>query len=229
VPANRFLPPPSHPLLPRRVLPVHAVPPTGLAFITTESGSRLLTAGWWGVSRHINYFGDWLMGVSWCLPCGFGSPIPYFYAVYFAVLLIHRQIRDDHKVTAPALAFPVNCREGWAGARARRRRPHPLPCMCGVVCCARSLCLPAYSATPSTKQTGRSTAVWSPTASSPTCTSGGAGVGVRKWTCSAATDTTARWCLGLPSESFRPRRRGATIQNQKTCTTISTGRGPCRT
>ena len=24
---------------------------------------------------------------SWCLPCGFGSIIPYFYVIYFAVLL----------------------------------------------------------------------------------------------------------------------------------------------
>jgi delta14-sterol reductase len=28
---------------------------------------------------------------------GFASPVPFFYAVYFGVLLIHRQIRDDHK------------------------------------------------------------------------------------------------------------------------------------
>ncbi len=42
----------------------------GLSFIQTEVGTRLLTAGWWGASRHINYFGDWLMGVAWCLPCG---------------------------------------------------------------------------------------------------------------------------------------------------------------
>ncbi len=45
------------------------------------------------VLRHINYFGDWLMAWAWCLPCGFSSPIPYFYVAYFAVLLIHRQIR----------------------------------------------------------------------------------------------------------------------------------------
>ncbi len=24
---------------------------------------------------------------SWCLPCGFGSIVPYFYVIYFAVLL----------------------------------------------------------------------------------------------------------------------------------------------
>lgn len=28
-----------------------------MTFIQTESGSRLLTSGWWGISRHANYFG----------------------------------------------------------------------------------------------------------------------------------------------------------------------------
>ena len=32
-----------------------------LKTIKTASGRRLLVSGWWGVARHINYFGDWLM------------------------------------------------------------------------------------------------------------------------------------------------------------------------
>ncbi|KAI9020876.1 ergosterol biosynthesis ERG4/ERG24 [Phycomyces nitens] len=68
-----------------------------LKFIETKTGSRLITSGWWGMSRHINYLGDWLMALSWCLPCCFGSPIPYFYALYFGILLLHRERRDDHK------------------------------------------------------------------------------------------------------------------------------------
>ena len=39
--------------------------------------------------------GDLIMGLTWCLPTGFGTPITYFYVIYFAVLLIHRQRRDD--------------------------------------------------------------------------------------------------------------------------------------
>ena len=35
------------------------------------------------------------MALAWCLPCGFASPVPYFYAVYFFVLLVHRAFRDD--------------------------------------------------------------------------------------------------------------------------------------
>jgi hypothetical protein len=39
--------------------------------------------------------GDLILGLSWCLPTGFDSPIPYFYFFYFAFLLGHRQYRDD--------------------------------------------------------------------------------------------------------------------------------------
>ena len=109
-----------------------------LKYIETASGSKLLTSGWWGTARHINYLGDWIMAWSYCLPTGIAgyliqhsSPAPikgqspadhsfvggapvstqvvqgeargwgmvvtYFYIVYFAVLLIHREMRDDEK------------------------------------------------------------------------------------------------------------------------------------
>lgn len=67
-----------------------------LKTLPTERGTKLLISGWWGIARHINYFGDLLMGLAWCLPCGFDSPIPYFYSIYFTILLIHRDSRDDH-------------------------------------------------------------------------------------------------------------------------------------
>lgn len=66
-----------------------------LQYLTTEKGSKLITSGWWGRSRHPNYFGDILMALAWSLPTGIETPITYFYVVYFAVLLIHRQMRDD--------------------------------------------------------------------------------------------------------------------------------------
>ena len=93
-----------------------------LKYIETASGSRLLTSGWWGTARHINYLGDWLMGWSYCLPtlaagykivpsvltpgtrlvttegmAGAAIPITYFYMLYFAILLIHREMRDEEK------------------------------------------------------------------------------------------------------------------------------------
>jgi Delta14-sterol reductase len=67
-----------------------------LSYMPTQRGTLLLTSGWWGMARKINYTGDYIMGLAWCMLCGFGSIVPYFYAVYFAILLVHRSIRDDH-------------------------------------------------------------------------------------------------------------------------------------
>jgi len=67
-----------------------------LQYLQTKRGTRLLTSGYWGMARKINYTGDWIMALSWCLVCGFGSLVPYFYAIYFCILLIHRSERDDH-------------------------------------------------------------------------------------------------------------------------------------
>ena len=97
-----------------------------LESISTASGSKLLVTGWWGTARHINYCGDWIMGWSYCMPTGiagyliqkdsilkgddgsftritqgeargWGMLVTYFYLVYFAVLLIHRERRDEVK------------------------------------------------------------------------------------------------------------------------------------
>lgn len=68
-------------------------PPT---FIETKRGTKLLTSGWWGLSRHSNYLGDLMMALAWCLPTGFSHVPPYFYFIYFAPLLIDRE-RRDHK------------------------------------------------------------------------------------------------------------------------------------
>lgn len=68
--------------------------------ISTPTGSRLLVDGWWKLSQHINYFGDWLIGWSWCLPTGNMTVLTYFYVVYFATLLVHRQTRDEAKCRA---------------------------------------------------------------------------------------------------------------------------------
>ena len=93
-----------------------------LKYIETSSGSRLITSGWWGRARHINYLGDWIMSWSYCLPTllsgykltdtilhpgmrlvstdgmkGAAVPITYFFMLYFAILLIHREGRDEEK------------------------------------------------------------------------------------------------------------------------------------
>jgi hypothetical protein len=48
-----------------------------------------------GHGVHINHTGDYIRGVTYCLVCGVDSIVPYYYAIYFAILLIHRSIRDD--------------------------------------------------------------------------------------------------------------------------------------
>ncbi|ERF72639.1 Delta(14)-sterol reductase [Endocarpon pusillum Z07020] len=96
-----------------------------LQSIPTHNGSRLLTSGWWGRARHINYLGDWIMSWSYSLPTGiagylinksknpltgnesrevvpgdargWGMVFTYFYIIYFAILLIHRERRDEQK------------------------------------------------------------------------------------------------------------------------------------
>ncbi|XP_062066467.1 delta(14)-sterol reductase LBR [Lepus europaeus] len=66
-----------------------------LKTIHTSTGKSLLVSGWWGFVRHPNYLGDLLMALAWSLPCGFSHALPYFYVVYFTVLLVHREARDE--------------------------------------------------------------------------------------------------------------------------------------
>lgn len=72
----------------------HQVP--HIKYLETKRGTRLMVSSWWGWARKINYTGDWLMGLAWCLLTGFSHLLPYFYAIYFAGLLVHRAARDDH-------------------------------------------------------------------------------------------------------------------------------------
>lgn len=114
---NRFRTKPDHPSV------------RGMSYIQTKRGTKLLTAGWWGIARHVNYFGDWLQASPFSLPTGvagylilpaggaaaeasavkmldgrevvqgaakgWGMAYTYFYVLYFAIMLIHRERRDD--------------------------------------------------------------------------------------------------------------------------------------
>ena len=71
--------------------PVWGKPPVTMS---TARGTKLLLSGWWGLARHTNYLGDLTMAAAWCLACGFGSIVPYFYVLYFAPLLLNRERRD---------------------------------------------------------------------------------------------------------------------------------------
>jgi protein-S-isoprenylcysteine O-methyltransferase Ste14 len=66
-------------------------------YIQTARGTKLLVSGFWGIARHSNYLGDLMMGLAWCLTTGFSHVLPYFYFIYFVILLVHRERRDhDH-------------------------------------------------------------------------------------------------------------------------------------
>ncbi|KAL2770736.1 delta(14)-sterol reductase LBR [Daubentonia madagascariensis] len=67
-----------------------------LKTIHTSTGKSLLVSGWWGFVRHPNYLGDLIMALAWSLPCGFNHILPYFYVIYFTMLLVHREARDEH-------------------------------------------------------------------------------------------------------------------------------------
>ena len=59
--------------------------------------SKLLTSGCWGIARHLNYTGDLILSLAFCLPCGFSNVLPYFYFIYMVLLLTIRCSRDDQK------------------------------------------------------------------------------------------------------------------------------------
>ncbi|KAA3465038.1 delta(14)-sterol reductase [Gossypium australe] len=58
-------------------------------------GGKLLASGYWGIARHSNYLGDLLLALSFSLPCGLSSLIPYFYPIYLFILLVWRERRDE--------------------------------------------------------------------------------------------------------------------------------------
>lgn len=64
-------------------------------YLDTERGTKLLLSGYWGMARHMNYLGDWMVALSFGLCAGFGSIVPYFYPIWFPLLLITRERRDD--------------------------------------------------------------------------------------------------------------------------------------
>uniref|UniRef100_A0A7N8Y2W9 Delta(14)-sterol reductase LBR n=1 Tax=Mastacembelus armatus TaxID=205130 RepID=A0A7N8Y2W9_9TELE len=65
-----------------------------LKTIHTATGKSLLVSGWWGVVRHPNYLGDLIMALAWSLPCGFSHLLPWYYMIFFIILLVHRDSRD---------------------------------------------------------------------------------------------------------------------------------------
>jgi 7-dehydrocholesterol reductase len=72
------------------------------ASYTTADGkqreSLLLCSGWWGWSRHANYVGDIVFSFSSCALVGSSHPVVWTYALWMAMLLAHRCIRDEKRL-----------------------------------------------------------------------------------------------------------------------------------
>ena len=62
-----------------------------------EHDSLLLCSGWWGMARHVNYLGDLVLSYSMCATCGFRNLLPWTYAIFMTILLIHRCWRDEER------------------------------------------------------------------------------------------------------------------------------------
>lgn len=74
--------------------------------------SKLLTSGFWGCARHLNYTFELMLALAWCLP-GLGHGIwPFLYVIFLTILLVHRVFRDEEKCRDKyGAAWDKYCRE----------------------------------------------------------------------------------------------------------------------
>lgn len=69
--------------------------------VLSAGGKHVLTGGFWGVSRHINYLGEILMAIGLTLSLGYPlMPVPWLYPLYYVALLVPRQADDDRRCAA---------------------------------------------------------------------------------------------------------------------------------
>ncbi|KAJ9156618.1 Delta(24(24(1)))-sterol reductase [Pleurostoma richardsiae] len=68
--------------------------------ITTASGDSILVGGWYGLARKVHYACDAFFAITWGLITGFQSPFPWFYPVFFCLMITHRAMRDIEKCRA---------------------------------------------------------------------------------------------------------------------------------
>ncbi len=67
----------------------------------SDGKRKLLVSGYWGLSRHINYLGEILMGTGIALAVGYPAMLwPWLYPMYYVALLFPRQVDDDKRCAA---------------------------------------------------------------------------------------------------------------------------------
>lgn len=70
------------------------------SYLKTECGSYLLTDGWWKYARKIHYTADIVMASIWGLSCGFTGVLPFYYPIFFTIMIFHRYNRDNERCQA---------------------------------------------------------------------------------------------------------------------------------
>jgi delta14-sterol reductase len=64
----------------------------------SAGGKHVLTGGFWGLSRHVNYLGEILMATALALVLGYPLALaPWLYPLYYVALLLPRQRADDQR------------------------------------------------------------------------------------------------------------------------------------
>ena len=66
-------------------------------YLQTECGSALLTDGWWRYARKIHYTCDVVMASVWALSCKFTGFLPFYYPLFFVIMILHRYGRDQER------------------------------------------------------------------------------------------------------------------------------------
>lgn len=69
-------------------------------YVTEDGKTRmscLLCSGWWGVARDIRYTFEMGATLAWTIPALFTHFVPYYYAAFLTILLIHRGERHERR------------------------------------------------------------------------------------------------------------------------------------
>ena len=65
-----------------------------------KKDGKLLTSGFWGMSRHMNYTFEIILSLTWSLVALRLGYKPFLYVFFIIVLLVHRIYRDEDKCKA---------------------------------------------------------------------------------------------------------------------------------